>query len=249
MKTYNEIVRSLTYLIQSNRGKLADPNYGVSALAGNKYLTHLIRSRADDWMKADQTLGLAMFAAERIEKIALEWLGSIGMEVDQAAKDSLDHPFFDMKAEEFAKHFTVEAISIVWRGPETSSNPLSVMESQFKIEAYKTVMEALTGFGDYTSYFLNFDAISDVFAGKARREAEREEARAKVPYKINMFKGEKGYYTLSIINHRDEVLSTKQLTTTRKNDAKAEAQLFVQNLRPEYRDEHGCLPTMTLNFF
>lgn len=245
MNNYNDIARNIRYILNSTLSELNNPASGLPKLGDRRSVTYTLRSCTDDWMKADLTYWVAMSIADQLQRIAEKAIEedhiitSVAAEADEDGNIpavEFNEEWFDEQADIMAKWFTQETVSLVWRGPDSSSNPLSVMESQFKIEAYKKVLEAVTGLGHYSSNMFDFDSIGDIFAGKRKRAAERKELVRKqedvTPTKIRVTKN--GTYMLVAVNKKGEAVATMALQdVTKKGEAVKAAKEWAINLRDE----------------
>lgn len=235
MSKFNDITRSVQYSIQHALNTLHDPKRGIQTISENlQHAANTLKWNAEGWMKASFILQYANWAAEELENAILAVLEVNGPGPQSDIDDALD-----IHADRISRQIASECYRTICRGLDGfSSNPMGVIEAQAKVEAAKTVLEGICGLRMFG--LMDSDAVNDIIDGRQRREQERKEAAAKVPAKLIVFKRERcdgGNYMANAVNRDGNVIRSRvfALSVTRKERAKAEADLYAAELMEEYK--------------
>lgn len=188
-----------------------------------KELGYAVRSKGDDIMK---------------ESIRHQYLERITKAHATACQESLeletDEAWWDDRDAQIKVWIVSDCMSVIFRGVSTSSNPMYMIEEMAKIEAHKGIISSFMGGFGYAEMMFSNEAIKDVFAGVARREAEEEAQRLKRATKILVYKTG-GKYILTAVNYKGEVLSNRFTDITSKPVIKVEAEVWARQLQEENR--------------
>jgi hypothetical protein len=243
MKNFLELTRKLLYLRMSAEETL-NGKHGLTILENQEQIGNSLQWRAMGWMQASHTLQLVSWAMKEHEKVCLNAIerGEVFLPEDES--------WWNDKAKEILAEVAAECLRTIYRGVESSSNPMTLMESIAKVEAYKKALEGLVGIGEAT--FTSVISVLDVFEGYERREAEREAVRLKRVVKVKAYKWS-GQYVLDAVNHRGGVLRRIETKLTTKPEANKEGERWAAELREEQKTEEtvdGCFnaPYISVEF-
>lgn len=237
------ITFNLRYAMKSALSTLTEGKRSINAMI-EEGKPHLWQSNlswnAEDWMKASYILDFAGRASAMLADRIQEVWDSESLNSDPIPEGMDDE--FNAKLEVVAANVRAiminECIRIVFRGVESISNPMSIINSKAKVEAAKHMLEVL-GMNEYL--VTDFEATSDILNGIERRESERRELRreqgAITPAKVIGTKTGSGKYLLAAYNKLGDVISTKATEVTRKTEAKAEAAQWAEELRAAALEE------------
>lgn len=217
---FDKLTFAARFTMKSALETLNDEKSGAQRIAAAPdQAANLISWYAEGWMRASFELQYANWAAEALELALLEVLEAHGEEARNAFYSNIIpsniSEELDRRAADISARIAREAMSVIWRGTESSSNPIRVLESVAKVEVARKMMEAL---GGLSSFHITGDGITDIIAGKARREEEREEQRRNTPRTLQYWKQE-GEYWAAVVNHLGDRLSQFPLSVSRKADA------------------------------
>lgn len=136
-------------------------------------------------------------------------------------------------AEKAVRWIAAEQMRIIMRGPESSSNPMTMVISAAKIKAAKRMLEVL-GLSD--NIFTTGTAIDDLLTARAERKREQEELRHEqrqiTPDKVVLVKVGNAY-SLDAYNKNGTFMERKTLSASRKPDALAVARQWAEELRTQ----------------
>lgn len=231
------ITYHIRYAMKSALSTLVEGKSSITAMV-EETKPHLWQSNiswnAEGWMKASYILDFAGHAAAMLADRIQEVWDSESPNSDPIPEGMDDE--FNAKLEVVAQNVRAiminECTRIIFRGVESTSNPMSIINSKAKVEAAKHMLEVM-GMSEYR--MTDFDATHDILNGIERRESERKELRrqqdAITPAKVIAAKTGSGKYLLAAHNKLGDVISTKPTAATRKAEAKAEAVQWGEELR------------------
>ena len=230
---FDNLTFRVRYMKRNAMGKLFGDKVGIDFASSSSAsrIHDIISWRASDWMEASHLIDFCDFVGRALEDAIIKNLPA-GKDCGEAiCEDERFIEAVEAEAERIKLGATTEALRAIMRGVETSSNPMTIINSTAKVEAYKKMLEAIGGISS-----LDSEEVSDIFAGKDRREQERKakrhEERQITPDKVVLVKVG-SIYSLDAYNKNGTFMQRKTLSASRKPDAIAVAREWVEELRIE----------------
>lgn len=230
---YTTLVWNVRYAMKGAYDSLMNDRNSVGAMFANGAPHNWasdISWRAEMWMMKSHTLNFlhhfaAILADKTQEACEQAVIAGIGEEEFDAVLDGI--------ASDLKKWAAEDALGLIYRGVESSSNSMTILCDKAKVDAAKHVLEV---FGLSQHRLISTDAIADVFSGMDRRKKEAEELRSRqaaiTPAKVMLVKVG-STYSLDAYNSIGNFMERKTLSASRKPDALAVAKEWAEDLRTE----------------
>jgi hypothetical protein len=222
--------RNRQYVASSLSGKNGITSFNLN---NGESIHHAIHWHADDWLR---------------DAARLSWCDDVLREMDEAIQRNLNFVIYDqdnqlfpeefeaameVEARKIKAHYIALGLDAVWRGVEHSSNQMTILETEAKVNAAKWMLENLFGFS--CNSFTHPHAIEDFLAGQERRADARRAKMAATPQSVVWFK-QSGHYFVKVLNElREPIGQPTKLHATNKSGAKGEAHGIARGLS----DLHG----------
>lgn len=228
---FDSLTFATKYLINGALSRLNDSKRGVETLSNNlEQIASTLSWNVEDWMTASFELQYGNWAAKALELALLET-----MEANGPGPQSDFDAALDRRAATIVNSIAQECLSVIYRGTDRSSNPMTILESVAKVTAARKVMEALCNLSSYL--FSSGDVIADIIAGKERRAEERRAIELAKVAKIRYMK-EDGEYVAVALNREGTPLEERPLEVTRKGDALTKVAAWVKTLQQQQGSSH-----------
>lgn len=224
---FDSLTASTRRMLRSALDTINDPKRGIGNLVEPQKVSYHLGWYAADWMTASY-----MYAYAEQTALALENVLRVSLEERGMVSDADWEIGLDAAAEQIRRRIASDCISVIFRGVEHSSNPMSALESGAKVDAAKKALDSLAGLSSY--HFSGHEMIDDIFDGKARREEERAAARAKIVTTVKYFKRSAHgglFYAAEAFNHLGEWVDMRPLSVTRKGDALTAVAAWVKEIQ------------------
>ena len=239
------------YLRKSAEGYLYSEKYGINFAAAKspEKIASEVSWHAEEWMGASHKISWCVWAEREMEKLIMDsltfcsgWDEVAQKEMDVTAATICEDAEFNAALDAGISHIkriiASEAMRIVFAGVESSSNPMTIINSKSCVEAAKSALEVLCDMANYNA--VGHEQVNDIINGNERRKEERKkkitEQKSITPDKVMVTKSN-GVYTLVAINKLGDQMATKVLAVTRKPDALSVARQWAEDLRNAALDE------------
>jgi len=190
--------------------------------------------RASDWTRGSYLRQWGVELARRHEAMT-QYVALLDDGVMNVVDVEMLTGALDAGALHLQKQVFSQCMETIFRGTESSSNPMTLLGSVEKVAAAKFVLEAICGVSSW--YITSDEMITDIYGGLAERESHRKEQMRKIVRKIRYGKRDRcdggGYYAIAYNADGENVSTVEIIATevTRKADALAHIAIFTKAQR------------------